>query len=276
VNWTKRMTIALLAAVAFTAPAWAQTPDVKGSKDHPLVTRMPGFYIRQYDEKEFDSAEVYVQDKGISVEGRKYDIRYTLNDGINSPSRLQVVRNYENALGKLGGVFTYKRDDSFHCKVEREGKRTWVLLNAYHPADYYLTIVEEQGMRQDVQAKATEWMSSINATGHAAVYGILFDTDKAVVKPESEPALKEIARLLQQNPKLSVHLVGHTDSTGLFAHNMKLSEARAAAVLNSLVGQYGVSASRLKASGVGPLSPVASNRTEEGKAQNRRVELVEQ
>jgi len=56
VNWTKRMTIALLAAVAFTAPAWAQTPDVKGSKDHPLVTRMPGFYIRQYDEKEFDSA----------------------------------------------------------------------------------------------------------------------------------------------------------------------------------------------------------------------------
>ncbi len=275
-NWTKRMTIALLAAVAFTGPAWAQTPDVKGSKDHPLVTRMPGFYIRQYDEKEFDSAEVYVQDKGISVEGRKYDIRYTLNDGINSPSRLQVMRNYENALGKLGGVFTYKRDDRFHCKVEREGKRTWVLLNAYHPADYYLTIVEEQGMRQDIQAKATEWMSSINTTGHAAVYGILFDTDKAVVKPESEPALKEIARLLQQNPTLSVHLVGHTDSTGLFAHNMKLSEARAAAVLNSLVGQYGVSASRLKASGVGPLSPVASNRTEEGRAQNRRVELVEQ
>lgn len=275
-NRATRIFIALLLPLAFAGMGWAQKPDVKGSKDYPLLTRMPNYYIYEYAEHEFDEAQVYVEDKPVSVEGRKYDIRYVLNDGIPEPSRLQVMRNYENALKQVGGVFVYRRSDGFHCKLERQGKRIWILLNAYHPDNYYLTIVEEQGMRQDVQAKATEWMADIGSTGHAAVYGIYFDVDKAVVKPESGPALQEIAALLQKNPKLNIHLVGHTDSTGLFDHNLKLSEARAAAVVNALVTQHGIAAARLKASGVGQLSPVASNRTEEGRAKNRRVELVEQ
>lgn len=275
-NSARRIFIALLLPFAFAGMGSAQRPDAKGSKDHPLLSRMPNYYIYSYSEHEFDQAEVRVEGKDISVEGRKYEIRYALNDGISPPSRLQVVRNYENAIRQVGGVFTYRDTDRLHGKVERQGKRTWILLNAYHPEDYYLTIVEEQEMRQDVQAKATAWMADIGATGHAAVYGIYFDVDKAVVKPESAPALKEIAALLQKNPKLNVHLVGHTDSTGLFDHNLKLSEARAAAVVNALVTQHGIAAARLRASGVGQLSPVASNRTEEGRARNRRVELVEQ
>lgn len=275
-NRTRWMGIALLLPLVFAGIGRAQKPDVKGSKDYSLLTRMPNFYIYEYTEHEFDQAQVYVADKDTNVEGRKFEIRYVLNDGIPEPSRLQVMRNYENTIKQLGGVITYRRDDRFHARVERQGKRVWILLNAYHPHDYYLTIVEEQGMRQDVQAKAGAWMADINTTGHAAVYGIYFDTDQAVIKPESAPVLQEIAALLQGNAKLSVHLVGHTDSTGLFAHNMKLSEARALAVVNALVTQYGIAAVRLKASGVGPLSPVASNRTDDGKAQNRRVELVEQ
>lgn len=275
-NRARRMIIALLLPLAFAGMGRAQKPDVKGSKDHPLLTRMPNFYIYAYSEHEFDEAEVYVEGKSVNVEGRKYDIQYVLNDGIPEPSRLQVMRNYENALKQLGGVFVYRTSDHFHCKLERQGKRIWILLNAYHPENYYLTFVEEQGMRQDVQAKPAEWMTDINATGHAAVYGIYFDVDKAVVKPESGPALQEIAALLQKNPKLNIHLVGHTDATGLFDRNLKLSEARAGAVVNALVTQHGIAAARLKASGVGPLSPVASNRTEEGRARNRRVELVEQ
>jgi len=86
--------------------------------------------------------------------------------------------------------------------------------------------------------------------------------------------LAEIAKLLANNPTLNLHVVGHTDSTGAFDHNMTLSKARADAVMNALVSAHGVAASRLQASGVGPLAPVASNDTEDGRAKNRRVELV--
>ena len=113
-------------------------------------------------------------------------------------------------------------------------------------------------------------------TGKAAVYGIYFDTGKAEIKPESEPALKEIAKLLQADPKLKLYVVGHTDNSGGLDYNMKLSKDRADAVVKALTGKYGIAASRLSAFGVGPLAPVASNQTEEGRAKNRRVELVAQ
>ncbi len=115
----------------------------------------------------------------------------------------------------------------------------------------------------------------IGRTGHAAVYGIYFDTGRADIKPESEATLKEIAKLLQQEPTLRLYVVGHTDSTGDFAANMDLSKRRADAVVKALTGPRGVAEDRLQAFGSGPLAPVASNRTEEGRAKNRRVELVE-
>jgi len=119
-------------------------------------------------------------------------------------------------------------------------------------------------------------MNAIQTTGHASIYGIYFDFNKADIKPESEPALKKIARLLRQNPDLKLYVVGHTDSAGRLEYNMKLSKARANAVMNELTTKYKISAGRLKAYGVGPLAPVASNKTDEGRAKNRRVELVEQ
>jgi OmpA-OmpF porin, OOP family len=138
-----------------------------------------------------------------------------------------------------------------------------------------LNISERQAMEQTIQANAASWLSDITATGHAAVYGIYFDTDKAEIKPESEPSLAEMAKLLKNNPGLNVFIVGHTDNTGTFEHNMKLSLDRAASVVNALVGKHGIAAARLKPYGVASLAPVASNKTEDGKAKNRRVELVE-
>jgi outer membrane protein OmpA-like peptidoglycan-associated protein len=106
------------------------------------------------------------------------------------------------------------------------------------------------------------------------IYGILFDFDMADIKPESKPALDAIATLLKTQANLSIFVVGHTDAKGTLDHNMQLSQARAKAVVAALTGQYGIAASRLDAHGVGPLSPVAPNTTEEGRQQNRRVELV--
>jgi len=108
-----------------------------------------------------------------------------------------------------------------------------------------------------------------------AIYGIYFDSGKSVVKPESDATLKEIAKLLASDSSLRLWVVGHTDGVGELTANLQLSRARARAVAEALSSRYGVAASRLSADGAGPLAPVATNRTEEGRAKNRRVELVD-
>ncbi len=130
-------------------------------------------------------------------------------------------------------------------------------------------------MQQDVAIDADGMARDIGETGRVAIYGILFDTGKAELKPESGPALSEIAKLLKANLPLKVYVVGHTDMTADLATNLKLSQARAQSVVNALVSQHGVVAARLIPFGAGPYAPVASNLTEEGRARNRRVELVE-
>ena len=129
----------------------------------------------------------------------------------------------------------------------------------------------ETGM---VTAKNIE--EGITEHGHIAVYDILFDTGKSNIKPESSDALKNIADYLNAHKDKKFFIVGHTDNVGDFASNMTLSENRAKAVMNELISKYGVNAEQLKAYGVANLSPVTSNSTEEGKAKNRRVEIVEQ
>jgi len=136
-------------------------------------------------------------------------------------------------------------------------------------------IVELKPMVQDmVVVSAAEMSKSIAATGRVALYGILFDFNKADLKAESRPALEEIARFLQQEPGLKLHVVGHTDNVGGFDFNLGLSKKRADAVVAALAREYGIAANRLTPNGVAYLAPVAANTTEEGRAKNRRVELV--
>jgi outer membrane protein OmpA-like peptidoglycan-associated protein len=139
-----------------------------------------------------------------------------------------------------------------------------------------MTIIRKEAMKQDVVADAASLAGSIGESGRAAIYGIYFDTDKSDIKPESKPALDEIVKLLKSDAKLNLYVVGHTDNAGPFEHNMKLSQARAGSVVNALVMNGGIAATRLKAYGVGSLTPVATNKIDEGRAKNRRVELVAQ
>lgn len=127
-----------------------------------------------------------------------------------------------------------------------------------------------------VTVDAATMAKQVAATGHVALYGILFATDKADIKPESAAALDEIAKFLKADPKVVVYIVGHTDNVGGFEHNMTLSQRRAEAVVKELTTRYGIPAARLKAVGTGPVRPVASNETEDGRAKNRRVEVVKQ
>jgi OOP family OmpA-OmpF porin len=124
--------------------------------------------------------------------------------------------------------------------------------------------------------KASEMEQAIADNGKIALYGILFDFDKDVVKPESKPTLDEIAKLLQSKPELKLKIVGHTDNKGTPEYNLDLSSRRASNVVAALTGTYGIAPGRLASEGAGLTQPIASNDTEEGRAKNRRVELVAQ
>jgi len=251
--------------------------DVKGSLDHPLFTRMPGYFISNYEVKEFDKVtSAYLSGQDENWEGKVTVLGYTIKTGAKQASMLQIGRNYENALKKAGGKILVSEGRVIEGKIEKNGAVTYVHAEAFNEGhEYSLTVVEKGTMKQDVVADAAALSASIAATGKATVYGIYFDTGKSVVKPESGPSLDEITRLLKQNGSLALYVVGHTDNVGALDPNLKLSADRADAVVKALMGR-GVAASRLKAAGVGPYCPVESNRTEAGKAMNRRVELVEQ
>jgi OmpA-OmpF porin, OOP family len=254
--------------------------DREGCKDPALFTRMPGYHIYRCDDLQFDRFEFRIGDnKTQIVEGHSLLIYYDLNDNVKAPSPLQTVRNYTNAVKKIGGQVVYEWDDAgpyATMKVVKNGMEVWATIAASYNGSYNIQVIEKEAMKQDVVADASSMASSIKETGKVAIYGIYFDTGKATLKPESQPTLLEIAKLLKTNPGLKLYVVGHTDNTGAFDANVKLSMDRAAAVVNALVSKQSVNAASLKACGDGPTSPVATNDTEEGKALNRRVELVKQ
>jgi outer membrane protein OmpA-like peptidoglycan-associated protein len=125
-----------------------------------------------------------------------------------------------------------------------------------------------------VLVNADEMSKAIQAGGRVTLYGIFFDFNKTEVKSESKPTLEQISKLLQQQPQLRLLVVGHTDNIGGLNFNLDLSRRRAEAVAAALVQQFGVAANRLSAHGVAFLAPLATNASDEGRAKNRRVELV--
>ena len=260
--------------------AWVLVPQPASGadQDHPLLSRMPGFHIDDFEEREFDAYEFKGADgEPIQVEGRWYYIDYGLDDDARAPSELQILRNHTNAIEEIGGTVLYTDGDNAFIKVVAEGKEIWAHVRAYNQAtSYSLHIVEREAMVQEVTADAASMAKDLATTGKATVYGIYFDFDKADIKPESEPALREIAKLLSERSDLKIHVVGHTDNIGDFDYNVDLSRRRAEAVVSALTAQHGIARERLRPAGVGPLAPAATNLTDEGRTLNRRVELVQQ
>ena len=299
---TRKLLITLILVFVSATLAMAQAKDVTGSKDSPLVSRYPGSVIIDYIAHEFDEFNLPVgvvtskgEPKFQVVEGKTTLIKYANPQGRSS---LEIDRNYEDGLKSAGfeTIFACKGDacglSRFHltsdhtvtwygsghfqysAKVSRPQGDIYISLHVT-PDETYVDMVETKPMQGGLVV-AADLKSGIGRSGHVAVYGIHFDTGKAEVKPDSAGTLGEIAKLLQADPKLKLYVVGHTDNVGALAANVDLSQRRAAAVVQSLTGQYRVDASRLLAEGAGPYAPVAANDTEAGRAQNRRVELVRQ
>jgi OmpA-OmpF porin, OOP family len=267
--------LAVLSLVAFAGILAQTEKDIEGGKDHPLFSRMPGYYLSHYETKDFDVyTTAYLNDKDAQWEGARTTLGYTRTTGSKEVSMVQIARNYQNAIKKIGGQILYSDERIVVGKIVKAGTTTWVEISAFNDGrDYQLVVVEPKPMEQEVVADASALSQSIAAAGKAVIYGIYFDTGKSVLKPESEPTLEQITKLLKQEPQLQLYVVGHTDNEGGLDFNLKLSADRAAAVVKALVDR-GISSSRLGSAGVASYCPAASNKTDEGKAKNRRVELV--
>ena len=310
----RKILIAAVASLAIVtclaiAPAVAQSRDVSGAKDYPGIGRFAGSVITGYQAKEFDAARVQAAPfkdgkpaDARRLEGRVTRIAYRTKPG---PSILEVSRNFENQLAKAG-FETLLACDTDQCGgipfteqidvlpipqmwVDGFNYRYYLGHKKNGAADIYAAVVTSKnnenvttqlevavvGAMENKMIDAAAMAKGLGEKGHIALYGIYFDTDKAVIKPNSKPTLDEMAKLLRDKPQLRVFIVGHTDSQGSYQHNMTLSRERAAAVAAALIGGYKIAHNRLYTAGVGYLAPVGSNATEEGRALNRRVELVE-
>ena len=180
------------------------------------------------------------------------DLRYALLDN--------------KTTGATVAVFTWTPQDmSVYCDEPEFRKRTSIVVVRVEPKE------REQRMET---LSSSDIAKGLDAQGKVAIYGILFDTNKADIKPESKPSLEQIGALLKAQPALKLHVVGHTDNVGNLPANLDLSRRRADAVAAALAKDYGIARDRLTANGVASLAPVASNRDDAGRAKNRRVELV--
>jgi len=294
----KTITLATVALCLLAgAPALAQ--DAEGCKDNPLFTRFPNMHIidchsRQFDLRAFPvgPADKDGQTKPIEVEGAVQWLNYELNEGATPPSGLQIMRNFENAAKKAGGTIegqypgwckaNYDQDRmpdmgngclsfALTMKFVRGGKEVWAFLQADQDgANYRMTVSEREAMKQDVSV--TELVDKLAKDGFVTLY-VNFDTGKSTIKPDSAETLDAAAAALKSAGELRVEVAGHTDNVGSPEANLKLSQDRAQAVMAALT-ERGVKAERLTAKGYGQTAPVADNRTEDGRAKNRRVELV--
>jgi outer membrane protein OmpA-like peptidoglycan-associated protein len=267
--------ILILPALLLTlllAPTTTYAEDAEGCKDSPLVTRFPGSTINSCENKEFDQFEMPVgknkdgETTTKTFEGEFHSWDYATRDGL---SEIQVYRNFQTALKAAG--FTIDYEASPDTLTAHKGN-AWYMLES-KGTFYYQTIVLTKDLQQEVAADASSLQNEIDKTGHVAVYGIHFATGQATIQPDSEKTLTEIAKLLTGSPALKLRVEGYTDNVGQAVANQSLSEKRAQAVVAWLTS-HGVAAARLAAKGLGPANPVADNSTEDGRAENRRVELV--
>lgn len=203
---------------------------------------------------------LYQQNKQNRILGKQIT-EYAFTMGVSDP-RMYVAELKQGAASSyvvvLAAVSGNAADDSFKNRVT-----------------VYVEHLQAGAMESRmVTLKSSEIQQAMNRDGKVAIYGVLFDTDKADIKPESKAQLDEMGRYLQQNPAVAVYVVGHTDNQGKLDYNLGLSQRRAEAVANTLAGEYKIARSRLLGKGVANLAPVASNQSEDGRSKNRRVELV--
>ena len=248
--------------------------DAEGCKDHPFFSRMPNFYIESCSQS-FDKLEYYVSD-GVTdtKEGDLTKITYDLPDdaSVKKPSPLQIIRNYENAIIKLGGKKIYVNGQYLNYSLKKNSKEYIICVEMNGDIQHKLSVLEIALMKQEITAH--EMLDALNKDGYITL-NILFETGKSAIQQESLPIVDQIFDLMKSDVALKISIEGHTDNVGDAVSNKKLSNDRAKAVMDALIAK-GVDKTRMAFVGWGQEKPVADNRSDEGRAKNRRVEIVKQ
>ncbi|MBN8550432.1 MAG: OmpA family protein [Deltaproteobacteria bacterium] len=297
--------LSLCLAFAVTTPAYAADKETSLGQEVQLPFELLKFESSEAIVKKVQKFAELPLSGNLKPRGQVVQIAYRLAPG-NAP--LEVIENYKKSYADQG--FTVLKDSSPIARAESAGDdRDLLLKRAEGDSESYL-FVQSFTVKSSWKAGATrEYFGSLvklnagevivlvqlvapkaitgrmvkedvsyilkqlQSQGKVSLYGIYFDVDKTDLKPESDVVLTEIGKALNEDSALRVNIVGHTDNTGSQAHNQNLSQGRAQAVVAALVSR-GVAASRLTSEGKGDSQPVANNDSEEGRAKNRRVELV--
>jgi len=268
-GWIASLCVAggVIAGPALAAPDYGNCKDV-------LVPRLPGFHIQECFEQTRD-AYTFAQGtpKETRVEGHLVDTYYRHDAESDAPSSRTVRTNYESVFKQAGWTVVYADSDTLTETQVKDGQERWVQLMS-NAGDFYELVTVQKGEPDEEAPTVAGMLTALNEDGHVPVQ-IDFDPGKATIRPTSQPTVVQIAALLEDNPLLKLTIEGHTDNVGGAKVNKSLSEARARAVVAVLV-TMGIAPTRLKAAGFGQERPVADNATAEGRAKNRRLELVKQ
>jgi len=283
---TMKKKTSLIGVLALIVLAVTGTAMAQGVSEHPLVRPFPGAVLDERRSEQFNFGESDFRvgtDRESTVQnvrGEYRKLRYVLYNQDGSPNRnvsqLEYFENYKAAaLGKGGEIKSEHRSHGLVFTIPREdGGVTWVrVTTTVSNGSNDLIIVDEKALETVLNFGTAEMKAALDADGKIALYGILFDYDKATLQQASNKELQDVLSMLSDHPDLRVEIQGHTDSDGSPAYNLQLSEQRAESVLNYLV-LFGIDAARLESKGYGESMPVAPNDTAENKAKNRRVELV--
>lgn len=267
-------------------PAWASDD----CKPHSLFTPMQGYHVYQCEYSDFDAKEIPLKasdDREVQtqvVEGIYEMVVYTVDEGGAPSSPLKILRNHLSAAMAKGATVVWEPGkDSFVAgewadiqqqiatlRLRQGGREYWVHLGSVNDGDYYaIASISAEAMAQEVSAN--ELLEQFEQKGFLTL-DVHFDTGKATIRPESATTLDQAAAMLKQAASVQAEVAGHTDNVGQSSTNLTLSQQRAESVRDALV-QRGVDASRLSAKGYGDTAPVADNRSDEGRAANRRVEI---
>ncbi len=258
--------------------AWAQRPapvptDAKGCVENKVVTRMPGCVIARCDMKDYAPADMprTNSERGHTIEG---ELDHTIYRCPKEKSPLELGRNTEAALKANGFnvfyTYVYGQGARFYLTAQKGPQ--WVRVSILGQL-YEIWAVKQKQMEQVMKANAEGWADQVNQTGRVSLYGINFDTGKATIRPDSEPVLTEVAKMLQANAAWAMVVAGHTDNVGAKEMNMTLSKQRAESVMAWLAA-HGIDKARLVAAGFGDTRPIAENTDDAGRQKNRRVDLV--
>lgn len=271
--------ILLLLSLLFNATILNSQDDI----EHSMVKKMPDFKLKKSLSKKSNFSifkfRIIENKKTITVEkkGRYWKLVYHNLDNkgkFNTKiSKIDIMNNYRTAAKEMGGKVLYaKRGRITFTLPLNNGGKLWAYVFALD-GNYELIIIEEEGFKKQLVFSADQMKRTLDSLGTISIYGINFDTAKDRLKYGAEKVLVEIVKLMNNYPELKIEIQGHTDNVGSANYNLNLSNKRANTVKDYLL-LFGVEKVRMIAKGYGFSKPIVSNDTEEGKAKNRRVELL--